>query len=223
MPSSQTRTIPLVLHHRALTENESCLCSFLEMGKHTNHMALNETHMSWLADILQNYFPSLPNFSLLLNEHARFQMRRIWMLDPAGTPDTSTFCLEGSVLHGPFINEAEMVRKVIFSTWCSCWGLTPNPSHSGTCHIARSFSCHLLQPLRSHNTANSMGNATKLTPQPDPLSRTAPTSPQKTKEHLHQRQQFPPGHSTPHNLGFKEPLGSNYLHQGDQKKGAVSA
>lgn len=97
--------------------------------------------MSWLAYILQNYFPSLPNFSLLLNEHARFQMRRIWMLDPAGTPDTSTFCLEGSVLYGPFINEAEMVRKIIFSTWCSCWGLTPNPSHSGTCHVARSFSC----------------------------------------------------------------------------------
>lgn len=53
------------------------------------------------------------------------------MLDTAVIPDTSKFCLEGSVLYGPFINEAEVMRKVIFSTWCSCWGQTPNSSQGG--------------------------------------------------------------------------------------------
>lgn len=83
--------------------------------------------MSWPEYILQNYFPSLPNFSLLLNKHAKFQMRRIWTLDPAVIPDASEFCVEGSVLCGPFINEADVVKKVIFSTWHYCRGLTPNP------------------------------------------------------------------------------------------------
>lgn len=63
--------------------------------------------MSWLAYILQNYFPSRPNLSLLLNKHAKFQMRRTQKLDTAVIPDTSKFRLERSVSHGLFIKEAE--------------------------------------------------------------------------------------------------------------------
>ena len=63
--------------------------------------------MSWLAYILQNYFPCLPNFSLLINKHAKFQMRRTQTLDTAVIPDTSKFRLERSVFFSLFINEAE--------------------------------------------------------------------------------------------------------------------
>lgn len=65
------------------------VCPFLETGRHINHMASNETQMSWLAYSLQNYSTFFPNFSLLLNKHVKPQMRRIWMLDTAVIPDTS--------------------------------------------------------------------------------------------------------------------------------------
>ena len=39
----------------------------------------------------------------------------------------------------------------------------------------------------------------------------------------HHHPEFSHCHSTHHNPGFKESLGSNYLHKGDQKKGVVSS
>lgn len=51
--------------------------------------------------------------------------------------------------------------------------------------------------------------------------RAAPPCPQKARTNHHP--QLSPCHKSAQNPGFKQSLGSNYLHKGDQKKGTVSS
>lgn len=176
------------------------------MGKHINHLAVYETHK--LASIHfaklpppkkhtthiknnNNKTPKNQNMSQLLKKHVKFQMRRIETLDTAVIPDTSKFCLGRSVFYSPFTNEAEVVTKVLCSTWHCCWGLTPNLSHDGICHGACSLSCQgiffcLLEAIILLTQWATWGSDLNLLP-PQGSS----PAPQKARAHYHQHQPFP--------------------------------
>lgn len=122
------------------------------------------------------------------------------------------------MFYGPFINESAVVRKVIFSAWRSCLVLIPNSSHDGICQITCSLSCQGIFSclLEAMILLNSMGNS-RIRPQPAPLPRAAPHS-SKSQGTLSSASAVSPCHSTRCDPGFKEPMGSNYLHKGDQEK-----
>lgn len=145
-------------------------------------------------------------------------MRRIQTLATAVTPDTSEFCLEGCVLYDPFTQWGSNGKKGHFSApGAPAWALTPVPFLSGICSTACSLSCQgiFFGLLEATVLLTSTGNSTGLRPQLTPSQGSLPPLTRK------------PGHATAAaavSLAIQglEPLGSNYLHDSEQKEGVIS-